>query len=1012
MASGANASSREVAELLQAARGWSEAAGELRALGERLVARLAALASGEDGGAALLLAGEALDFLRIEAERPMALRLADASRVSRLWRLNQRVDAAFQALGRADTTGDWAREWSQQVDELEQHMMEIATQSADMMVAELELPEDRSEALAVVKHAFERMQKEKRGKAGSRAELQDHEELLRVLFRRLVTTAGVEVPVLPRWFVSPGDIRIDGAGSHPAASTGSVVYAFWSRPDGNEQRVIVKRLEPTEKRIESKHRAALVANEVSLLSSLKHANLLKTVGGCHVSRTPFVLLECPAPLGEGVVTLDEYLTISVDHQRLALRLLAQAARGLQALHETLGAAHGDVRCANIFVGDDHRAKLGNLTSFSLTRVREGGVDEDTEAVLSGGEENQDEDNTSYTAKLRDWQRKLSTRAPLRWQSPEMIAGKDEDPGFASDIYALGICLIEALSGELPWGFMSDREVRKRIRAGELPPEAKSMDENVKSLVEAMCDVNAAARPDIATVMEELEALAEEEQARDGVQNYDSKSRDTVGSVRLDATITMSGIGKRGSVSDGMAATMSAIPRRRQSDAQLRTTIGGVAGLAVATDARIRRLSSPPLAAPSTSGSTTSAAKMRRPSSASSNTSTNYGRGGGYPGSTAASDYGEADGVVAEELADDEDQDGTQYGEPATVTTVTLRSKWLGVKINSVGNRILLSKFLRAESGAAGELEASRRVALGDEILAVNGRRVRGSLDRVQLGALVQSLPRPMSITFRRDPRALTNSFRFHGLRVDSRWRDRGSAVTLPGPLDSLLTATSRGFALDMWFSLADVREDFYLGGVLLGAQDVDVDATNSSAGSTGEIWPYVHRALLAVDPSGTLWCDMLATPDGPMVVATDLVPGQWYHLSLSYTLDQQQQQLAVFLDGEKRAVAYGPLLPEWPRLRYVTLGTGCMSGVSPAKPSPNFTGWFGFSGLVHDMRIWHAALSDVQSRQLYRSSGVGACVDSPAYSLKRSGGGGDGVEISAEVVPSTRPHHVVAQVYC
>ncbi|KAE8889869.1 hypothetical protein PF003_g26053 [Phytophthora fragariae] len=68
-------------------------------------------------------------------------------------------------------------------------------------------------------------------------------------------------------------------------------------------------------------------------------------------------------------------------------------------------------------------------------------------------------------------------------------------------------LLEALSEELPWGFIADDEVRERVLAGEMPSPPVGVEENVWSLVEAMCDPDQAARPDVNTVVEELQALA-------------------------------------------------------------------------------------------------------------------------------------------------------------------------------------------------------------------------------------------------------------------------------------------------------------------------------------------------------------------------------------------------------------------------------------------------------------------------------------------------------------------------
>lgn len=918
---------------------------ELRPLCDALVSRVEALADflapQQDGEGYDPLAVTAVDvdaavqamarttsdlrtLMAYQAARATAVRLADAGRVRRLRELNERVDAAFRSARAEHLDGgrDWARDWPDQLETLEQRML-MAARAPETVLGELQGADEQREALAVVKHALLHPAKT----------LQDHDELLRVLFRRLVQVARVPVPALPAWFVSPGDLTVHSLQPVAGGAAVQVLAAMWAKPDGQFAPVLLKRVAPD---WETK-KEAVVAHEAALLHTVRHANVLRVLGGCHVGADPFVVLECPAAGVEGVVALDEYLGVSVDHRRLTLRLLAQAARGLQVLHETHGVAHGDLRCANVFVGDDHCAKLGNLASFTTRAIK------DSTTNSTDGKE-----------LTRDRRRQQSNA--LRWQPPELLKlqeGDDDrtcDCELAGDIYSLGMCLIEALAGDVPWGLLDDEEVRVKVLAGELAAAAgdAKLDEPIWSLIEAMCDADAANRPDIATVVGELDALADEEQARDG--------------------------GKAGSAAD-LASTMRIIPRR-QSDA-----IDG----ALPPHPPRRRSSSPFPVSPS-SRSTISA--MPRDDASLDGTGDGSDMSNGIP-------------LIG--------------GEPSVMSHVVLQQKWLGVKINSVGNRILVSKFLRSESGAMGELEASGSVALGDEIAAVNGQPVRG-LDRQQLGSLVASLPRPIRLTMRRDPRLLGDSFRFHGLRVDERWRDRGSALPLPSSLDRVLGSDS--FALELWFSLADVKEHF-LGGILLGAQDTPVRDGNS--------WPYTHRPLLLVDPIGTLWCAVLGNAAAPLVVATDLVPGHWYHLVLSYTRDGHAptgHQLAVYLDGEQRIAGNGPLLAEWSRLRYAQVGSGCISGLSPAKPSPDFAGWFGFSGLVFDLRVWHAPLSDVHSRLLFR--GGADLVDQPFYSLRREFGRNarsrrdssasnasttPSALVLAEIVRASRPHQVVAQVY-
>ncbi|KAG3153469.1 hypothetical protein PI126_g10074 [Phytophthora idaei] len=483
--------------------------------------------------------------------------------------------------------------------------------------------------------------------------------------------------------------------------------------------------------------------------------------------------------------------------------------------------------------------------------------------------------------------------------------------------------------------MADEEVRERILAGKMPSPPVGVEENVWSLVEAMCDSDQAARPDINTVVEELQALAEEERERDG----DDKNLED--------------------------DTTRPLPLHRVSSADY-----------------LNRVAASPFVTPAKTGLNVPEL-VRRPSSPT-----------GHPPVTQPT----AIGIPVRDLPV-----SPLHVKPespsATVAIVELRQKWLGVKINSIGNRVVVSKFLRAESGAAGEIEASGRVERGDIIVAINGQSVCG-LDRLQIGAVVQSSPRPLEVSFKRDPQLLTDSFRFRGLPMDPRWRDRGSALPLPGSLSHMLT-TSRDegnfenetrsatdpFSIEMWFSLAE-HGDTFLGGILLGAQDLPFQETSDASG-----WPYVHQQLVSIDPMGNLWCSFLNHPT-PICVARELSPNHWYHLVVTYggdadsdctnfsRTDQPEQLLTVYLNGEQRVSNTGPLVADWEKLRHVNVGSGCISGLAPAKPEPHFSGWFGFSGLVFDLRVWRRKeLTSSQVQLLFRGSSD--FIDDANYSLRR-----------------------------
>ncbi|KAL8013822.1 putative protein kinase domain, PDZ domain, protein kinase-like domain superfamily, PDZ superfamily [Plasmopara halstedii] len=906
--------------------------------------------------------------------------------VRELRSLHMWLDASFRTLHaeHVDPSALWAQEWEDQLECVEQALQLAARVQVDG--AAERTANEQLEMIAVVKFAFRQVQdvtrrtkKKKKGlnhsyssnsDSGAQTPTEDgtelfpdHEESLRVLFRRLVRVCGVSVPILPSWFLSPAEIVHHSNSCFRGGPQCQITSASWLRSRGQHksgvQQLLIKQLvlgtSDSEKVLGRAIEA--VQRETELLRDVVcHPHVLQLAGASTFGSHPFVAFVSPWTAPEStssiVTSLEDYLNLSVDHRRQLFRLLAQAATGLQSLHEA-SLIHGDLCCANILVGDDGQARLANLRSFSLSRC------------ITDGEE------ARYAT--------FRCSGSLRWQAPELLRN-DSKMELASDIYAFGMTLLEALSEELPWGFMADEEVRERVLAGEMPPPPDGVEENVWSLVEAMCDSDQAARPDIYTVVEELQALAEEERERDG----DDKSfeNDTTRTLPLHR-VSNADFSNRVATSPYVTSVESIQNVSETVHRQSSPTGHSLGNQAMAIGISVRDPPTSPL--------------LETPNS--------------------------------------------------TIAIVELRQNWLGVKINLIGNRVVVSKFLRSEAGAAGEIEASGRVERGDILLAVNGQSVCG-LDRLQIGAIVQTSPRPLEISFQRDPYLLTDSFRFSGLAMDPRWRKCGSAVPLPGSLGQMFTSVQNGdfeseprfatdpFSIEMWFSLAE-HDDTFLGGVLLGAQDIPFQDTSDASP-----WPYVHQQLLSIDPLGNLWCSFLNRPTS-MCVAHELSLNHWYHLVITYSgdtevdranfsrNDQSKQVLTVYLNGEQRLSEAGPLLSDWGQLRHINIGSGCISGLAPAKPEPHFSGWFGFSGLVYDMRVWRRKeFTSSHVQLLFRGSSD--FIDDANYSLRRDYLG-ESVEMTkdktrrnrltyvratklqdpsfAELVRTTWPRQVGAQVF-
>ncbi|GMF26951.1 unnamed protein product [Phytophthora fragariaefolia] len=138
---------------------------------------------------------------------------------------------------------------------------------------------------------------------------------------------------------------------------------------------------------------------------LRHPNVVNTYGVCGV--LPELKLRVCEYASQRFLT-DHYTTV----ERATLwKHLHNAAVGLLYLHEK-GVVHGDLRCNNILIGADGIAKLAK---FGQTCLVTASSPDDLE----------------------------------RWQSPEILKG--HPPSYESDIYSLGMCILEAVNGRAPWG---------------------------------------------------------------------------------------------------------------------------------------------------------------------------------------------------------------------------------------------------------------------------------------------------------------------------------------------------------------------------------------------------------------------------------------------------------------------------------------------------------------------------------------------------------------------------------
>ena len=166
------------------------------------------------------------------------------------------------------------------------------------------------------------------------------------------------------------------------------------------------------------HESELIGREAQSCAQVEHPNVIAVYSiECHAGQT-FLVMQ----FIEGE-SLSELLKREDDPRQLA-DIIAQICDGMQAAHSA-GIIHRDIKPANIMV--DFKNGLAKIGDFGLATCRNHG-------------------------------NRISNSGTPQYMSPQQMAG--QLPTERSDIYSLGLTLIQALAGELP-----DEQNRESISKG-------------------------------------------------------------------------------------------------------------------------------------------------------------------------------------------------------------------------------------------------------------------------------------------------------------------------------------------------------------------------------------------------------------------------------------------------------------------------------------------------------------------------------------------------------------------
>ena len=157
----------------------------------------------------------------------------------------------------------------------------------------------------------------------------------------------------------------------------------------------------------------------------------------------------------------------------ALLVGLEASRGLDYAHRR-GFVHRDIKPANLLFGDDGRLRIAD---FGLARaLAEAGWTEPSGAVLG----------------------------TARYASPEQAKGETVDG--RSDVYALGLTLVEAISGSVP--FAADTTIATLMARIDKKVELDDSFGVLRPVLERACEPDAESRPDSRALATALMAAAD------------------------------------------------------------------------------------------------------------------------------------------------------------------------------------------------------------------------------------------------------------------------------------------------------------------------------------------------------------------------------------------------------------------------------------------------------------------------------------------------------------------------
>jgi serine/threonine protein kinase len=239
-----------------------------------------------------------------------------------------------------------------------------------------------------------------------------------------------------------------------AGGAAEVFLALARGPGGFQKLVVLKkpRISPGEPPVPRN----MFFHEARIAARLNHPNCAQVIGIEEIEGVPVIVLEYLEGLTLSALRSDAEAKLPLSVQ---LSVLHDALLGLQHAHELrdfdgapLGIVHRDVSPQNILVTYDGEVKVLDFGIAKANRQAE-----HTEIGVIKGK--------------------------FRYMAPEQITGSPMDA--RTDVFAAGIVLWEALTGQRLWMGFSDAKLLQVVMEGNIPPP-RALVPDVPELLEKVC----------------------------------------------------------------------------------------------------------------------------------------------------------------------------------------------------------------------------------------------------------------------------------------------------------------------------------------------------------------------------------------------------------------------------------------------------------------------------------------------------------------------------------------------